>query len=573
MNALETIVEWLTAASLRASVLALAILTLQALLWRWLPAQWRHALWLPMLLALALPVLPAVPFSILPQPEAKRLPGIEATAPVLEAPDKSAIPAPASAPVAKPAMSWNDAMAIIWLLGAATVLSAGIAGYRRSIRQVMKTAASPDEELQHAIERAARETGLRDVPKTVVSPAVESPAVTGFFRPLLLLPSGFPEGFTPAESRLILLHELTHLKRKDLAVNWLTCVLQALHWFNPILWFAFARLRADREAACDAQVLSLDLADSRSDYGTALLKLQSAAPARNLNLGFVGIFERNHELKSRIMEISSHRRNHPAWRAGGLLLITVVTFFGATKAQEPEAREPEPKVVVDGVDPKGGKAIIERKLDAIVIPLISMEDTSLEEAIDFLRVRSVELDTTESDPAKKGINFVIRKPREAAPNAGDAGPPKLTMTLKNLPLRNVFNVICAQTGLRYQVDDFAVTFLPADDPGQAGAAPATARPPRAGKAADAAKQLIIPAVDFADVSLEEAVDFFNVKSKELAAGKPTYPIVLDPALDKGKRVQELHLREVPLMLALEYLAEASKSSITTDDKEIRLVRP
>ena len=48
---------------------------------------------------------------------------------------------------------------------------------------------------------------------------------------------------------------------------------------------------------------------------------------------------------------------------------------------------------------------------SIVIPVVDFEDTSVEEAIDFLRQRSIELDTLELDPTRKGINFVIRKPR------------------------------------------------------------------------------------------------------------------------------------------------------------------
>jgi len=55
-----------------------------------------------------------------------------------------------------------------------------------------------------------------------------------------------------------------------------------------------------------------------------------------------------------------------------------------------------------------------------VIPRIDFEDTTVEEAIDFLRMRSSELDTLELDPARKGVNFVVRRPR-AAPIGGADG--------------------------------------------------------------------------------------------------------------------------------------------------------
>lgn len=69
----------------------------------------------------------------------------------------------------------------------------------------------------------------------IKSSAVDSPAVAGLLRPVLLLPASFPQGFSANEARMILLHELTHLARHDLPLNWLLCVLQALHWFNPLL--------------------------------------------------------------------------------------------------------------------------------------------------------------------------------------------------------------------------------------------------------------------------------------------------------------------------------------------------
>jgi general secretion pathway protein D len=123
----------------------------------------------------------------------------------------------------------------------------------------------------------------------------------------------------------------------------------------------------------------------------------------------------------------------------------------------------------------GGSTYILNKLKNIIIPMIDFEDTSVEEAIDFLRLRSIELDVSELDPNKKGINFVIRKPRGGA--GGDAGldadaaaglgaapdPGSLRireLRLRNVPLAEALKYITEQTRLRYKVDDFAVTLVP-----------------------------------------------------------------------------------------------------------------
>ena len=400
MNLIDTVFEWLLAATLRASVLAVVILGIQYLLRRGLPAAWRHALWLPMLAVLILPVLPETPFALFPQKAAAPVlteatvkpaapavnaapaaptestltmtadlapalpsvptPAIE-TAPIIAAaPIIEAAPIIAAAPAiqAAPAPTSNvNFLAILWLAGAGVFLGAGWIGYHRSMRRIRATATVPDRMLLAAIAEAAHEAGLSRAPRTWVSAAVSSPAVTGFLRPLLLLPAGFPAGFSATETRLILLHEFSHLKRLDLPLNWLMCLLQAMHWFNPLLWFAFARMRADRESACDARVLSIDATDRRAEYGCALLKLQCAAPSQALSLGFVGIFEKGSEIKARIREISAHRPGRAAWRLTGASILTLLMAFGVTKGQEAEPIPAAPAIAdrkidnADGVHP------------------------------------------------------------------------------------------------------------------------------------------------------------------------------------------------------------------------------
>jgi len=127
-----------------------------------------------------------------------------------------------------------------------------------------------------------------------------------------------------------------------------------------------------------------------------------------------------------------------------------------------------------------GVAYITEKLRRIVLPRVDFEDTTVEEAIDFLRMRSVELDTSELDPTKKGVNFVIRRPRAGAVGAdagADAGGLPLAtadpgalrvreLRIRNVPLAVALKYICDQTKLRYKVDDFAVTLVPQTETGE-----------------------------------------------------------------------------------------------------------
>lgn len=138
----------------------------------------------------------------------------------------------------------------------------------------------------------------------------------------------------------------------------------------------------------------------------------------------------------------------------------------------PEFGEP-----MEGGTTTGTKYIL-NKLNSIVIPRINLQDTSVEEAINFLRAQAAALDTQELDPANRGLNFVIRKPRtdnrsggdldaDATGGLGSAPDPGLLrireLNLRNVPLGDALKYIADQTKLRFKVDDHAVTFVPATE--------------------------------------------------------------------------------------------------------------
>lgn len=136
--------------------------------------------------------------------------------------------------------------------------------------------------------------------------------------------------------------------------------------------------------------------------------------------------------------------------------------------------------------PTNGVAYISEKLRRIIIPSINFEEgTSLEEAIDFLRLRAGELDTLEINPDQKGVNIVIQSPRSNTVGGGEldvaAGAAALlggdnlgaltlnnSLRLRNIPLATALTYICDMTDpkLRFKVDDFAVTLVPQTDTGE-----------------------------------------------------------------------------------------------------------
>ena len=101
-----------------------------------------------------------------------------------------------------------------------------------------------------------------------VSEQVDSPMLTGFVKPIVLLPMRFVESLNEGQLKNILLHELAHYERRDVLANFLQKVCLAVFWFNPLVHIMDRLISRAREVICDNYVLSQAEAVS---YGETLL--------------------------------------------------------------------------------------------------------------------------------------------------------------------------------------------------------------------------------------------------------------------------------------------------------------
>ena len=98
---------------------------------------------------------------------------------------------------------------------------------------------------------------------------IAAPFVIGVIRPRIYLPSTLSVG----EQGYILMHEQTHIRRKDYLIKPLAFLALCLHWFNPLVWLAFFLAVRDMEMSCDESVLRQMGEDIRCEYSTSLLNL------------------------------------------------------------------------------------------------------------------------------------------------------------------------------------------------------------------------------------------------------------------------------------------------------------
>ena len=190
-----------------------------------------------------------------------------------------------SAPVSEPGFvetvlaAAPSFMLPVWIVGTALML--GLAWRRQAVfHQLIRDDSSPASE---AVEAKGRELAsqlkLRRDFTVRTSLLNGSPLVTGFLKPVILLPEWFEADYSPREQRDALTHELMHIKRGDLLALHLAQIMLAVQWFNPMAHVAIRAFRVDQEAACDADVLRAGTSSAFS-YGQTLVKAaRLAGPA------------------------------------------------------------------------------------------------------------------------------------------------------------------------------------------------------------------------------------------------------------------------------------------------------
>lgn len=247
-------IGWAVEALLASAILIALVLAIRVPVRRAFGAPVAYALWLLPVLRLALPPLPTTLRDGLAAPMAAplRQVGQQVTWMILPAAAPDAVPAGPDL-IALSA----SALVILWSIGALCFIGWQLIAYARFRRRLL-AAATP-------LDRIGGVT-------IVASPAASGPLAFGIARRFVAFPRDFVGRYDEAEQALALEHELGHHARGDLIANWIALAVLALHWFNPIAWFAFRAYRADQEMANDARVLAGRSAAERHAYACAIVK-------------------------------------------------------------------------------------------------------------------------------------------------------------------------------------------------------------------------------------------------------------------------------------------------------------
>lgn len=163
-----------------------------------------------------------------------------------------------------------EVIVFVWFVGAIVFAIWHFYCYRRFSKQLWADSIPVPEDVEAAALLSSCKAALRihGEVKLMQNHKIASPMLVGLFRPMILLPASNMQG---TDLKLVLAHELTHLKRKDLWVKMLALIAGTLHWFNPFAHVLRKDIGTWSELSCDEVLASEMSHEERKLYGEAIL--------------------------------------------------------------------------------------------------------------------------------------------------------------------------------------------------------------------------------------------------------------------------------------------------------------
>jgi len=326
-----------------------------------------------------------------------------------------------AAPAPARAIHRDDALFAAWGAGV-LLLTLRLAFGWRAARAIRRGSVAVDDvALLRTCAELATAYGLSRAPPLAHNSALRSPLLLGPIRPLIVLPADAAARHPPDALRLMLAHELAHLKRRDLWWNWLPALAQGLFFFHPLVWLAAREWRLAQEIACDEAAVAATGA-SPARYGDMLLDLIAGPrlPRRPVfsvppATAAAGVAESRGSVRRRLTAMKHFNLQPPRGRSAlrrGIALFTVsvaaalslVPLRLAAKEPAPPDNTDAPNVVPD---PFPQRAAAEARLRAERAP---EEETLLELAeLSFLKSPEAEL-AAGADGVVRGVHVEVGQP-------------------------------------------------------------------------------------------------------------------------------------------------------------------
>jgi hypothetical protein len=227
---------------------------------------------------------------------------------------------------------------MIWLavaLAVAVWLAIGFITVRRIVRRARIL---EDKTWTFPLYEIADRLGIDATPRLMRSDDVKMPFACGLLTPTIILPAD-SEGWDLDRRRAVLMHELAHIRRRDLVGHTLGRLACAVYWFHPLVWTAVKRLRIESERACDDLALVSGLRPS--NYAEHLLDIVSSLGRTRTPATAIPMAHRR-EFEGRMLAILDPdvRRRLERRQSAGILVALAALVFVVSAAVPAERAAP-----------------------------------------------------------------------------------------------------------------------------------------------------------------------------------------------------------------------------------------
>lgn len=196
-----------------------------------------------------------------------------------------------------------NAILTVWMVGVFLVLAHAAISVSSARRVVRRSCTLVSVPWATSFVDVARRLALHRPVQLLESSDITMPAAWGVTRPVVLIPASAYD-WSDDLRRVVLLHELAHVERWDCLTHAVAQIACALHWFNPLVWWAAHRLEIERERACDDRVLGQGTpASEYAEHLVAVARAQRLCPG-----GAAGVLAmaRRSQLRDRLQRVLDH---------------------------------------------------------------------------------------------------------------------------------------------------------------------------------------------------------------------------------------------------------------------------
>lgn len=232
-------------------------------------------------------------------------------------------------------------LSIVWIFVIIILIIYVLSVYLSFAIRVKRGAELKDEETRGILKSCKKSMQIKSHIPIVETRRVKSPCIFGIFNPVILFPGGIINILSKEDKKYIFIHELVHFKRKDNLISMIFTILNIIHWFNPVLYFFFKKVKIDCEIACDAKALSYIKFRERKNYGETIINLAQYVSLKDIKPWMSGVANKS-DMKRRIIMISKFKRNTAFKVISGVItavLVCVIAFTYTYTRSDNKAKE------------------------------------------------------------------------------------------------------------------------------------------------------------------------------------------------------------------------------------------